>query len=106
MQGRGSIVEHALPRATGWFGSRDGFPGPASSTPGRPGRRHRRGLWDAPDELVRQLAVDTEAPLKIGRVRLEDGRTVAGFAADVAEVGNATDISVAGGWRAHIAPGN
>ncbi len=60
-------------------------------------------LWEAPDELVRRLAVDTEAPLEIGVVRLEDGSQVAGFTAIAGQVGDASDISAGGGWRAHLA---
>jgi len=60
-------------------------------------------LWEVPDELVRKLAVDVDAPLEIGRVRLEDGSTVAGFTADPAQVGDAPDISGTGSWRAHLA---
>jgi len=60
-------------------------------------------VWEAPDELVRQLAVDTEPPLEIGRVRLEDGSTVAGFTANPSGVGDAPDISATGSWRAHLA---
>jgi allophanate hydrolase len=58
-------------------------------------------LWQVPDGLVCEVAVD--APLQIGRVRLDDGTTVAGFTADPALVGDAPDISASGGWRAHLA---
>jgi allophanate hydrolase len=60
-------------------------------------------LWDAPLNLVRQLEVDTEAPLRIGRVRLADGSMVAGFTAEAGAVSDAPDISAARGWRAHLA---
>jgi len=60
-------------------------------------------LWDAPDELIRQLSVDTEPPLQIGSVRLDDGSTVMGFTADPSAVRDAPDISSHGGWRAHLA---
>ena len=60
-------------------------------------------LWEAPDELVRQLAVETEPPLEIGSVRLDDGSTVPGFTADASAVHDAPDISAHGGWRAHLA---
>lgn len=59
-------------------------------------------LWEAPAELVRQLAVDVEPPLEIGLVRLWDGSTVAGFTAN-ASARRAADISTAGSWRAHLA---
>ncbi|CUR58840.1 Allophanate hydrolase [metagenome] len=60
-------------------------------------------LWDAPPELVRQLTRDTPPPLTIGRVRLEDGSTVAGFTAHAPDLGGAPDISADGSWRAHLA---
>ena len=60
-------------------------------------------LWDAPNELLHQLGAATEPPLRIGLVRLDDGSTVAGFAADPADLHDAPDISSPGGWRAHIA---
>jgi allophanate hydrolase len=60
-------------------------------------------LWEAPDELVHQLARDIDPPLRIRTVRLEDGSTVAGFTADASQVRDAPDISAAGGWRAHTA---
>ena len=59
-------------------------------------------LWDTPDELISQLGVETEPPLHIGPVRLDDGTTVAGFTADPAQVHDSPDISSAGGWRAHL----
>jgi len=59
-------------------------------------------LWESPDELVQQLAVDTEAPLEIGMLRVEDGTCVAGFTAIADQVGDAADISAGGGWRAHL----
>lgn len=61
-------------------------------------------VWEAPRELLQQLAVDVEAPLEIGLVRLWDGSTVAGFTAD-ASARHAIDISAAGSWRAHLANG-
>ena len=60
-------------------------------------------LWDSPDELIRQLAVDTDPPLAIDRVRLEDGSSVAGFVAMPSRLVDAQDISTTGGWRAHLA---
>ncbi len=61
-------------------------------------------LWETPDELVRQLSLDTEPPLQIGPLRLDDGSTVMGFTADVAGIrDDAHDISADGGWRAHLA---
>jgi allophanate hydrolase len=60
-------------------------------------------LWEAPDELVRQLSAETEPPLQIGFVRLDDGSTVMGFTANASEVRDAPDISSHGGWRAHLA---
>jgi allophanate hydrolase len=60
-------------------------------------------LWEAPDELVRQLSAETQPPLQIGFVRLDDGSTVMGFTANASEVRDAPDISSHGGWRAHLA---
>lgn len=60
-------------------------------------------LWETPDDVVQELVVDTAPPLEIGRVRLDDGTTVAGFTACSTTVGDALDISAYGGWRAHLA---
>jgi len=61
-------------------------------------------LWDAPHDLVHQLAVDVQPPLEIGLVRLRDGSTIAGFTSNPS-ARDAPDISAAGSWRAHIAEG-
>lgn len=60
-------------------------------------------LWETPDELVGQLSVETEPPLEIGSVRLDDGSTVLGFTATASQVRGALDISATGSWRAHLA---
>ena len=60
-------------------------------------------LWEAPNELVHRLAEDTEPPLEIGCVRLDDGATVMGFIANASDVSDAPDISETGSWRAHLA---
>jgi len=60
-------------------------------------------LWDTPLSLVRQLEVDVESPLRIATVRLADATIVPGFTADPESIGDAPDISAAGGWRTHLA---
>jgi allophanate hydrolase len=61
-------------------------------------------LWDVPLDLVQQLAIDVEAPLRIETVRLADGSSAPGFTADPERVRNAPDISASGGWLAHLQP--
>jgi allophanate hydrolase len=60
-------------------------------------------LWETPDHVIHQLRRDTELPLRIGLVRLDDGSSVMGFTADGADVRGALDISADRGWRAHLA---
>jgi len=42
------------------------------------------------------------SPLCIGTVVLEDGSTVAGFLCEEVATRSATDVTGAGGWRAHL----
>ena len=92
------------PPATGWCGSRGARPRPGLLDAGNgPADGIAIELWEAPDELVRQLSTETEPPLQIGFVRLDDGSTVMGFTANASEVRDAPDISSHGGWRAHLA---
>ena len=43
------------------------------------------------------------APLSIGTLKLEGGRSVKGFLVEAAAIAGARDISNFGGWRAYLA---
>ena len=59
-------------------------------------------VWDLPAQGVGELAAAVPAPLGLGRVTLSGGEQVVGFVcADDGATGG-TDISAAGGWRAHV----
>jgi allophanate hydrolase len=48
------------------------------------------------------LLTQVPSPLGLGRVRLDDGRTVTGFLVEAAGLEGATDITAHGGWRAYL----
>ena len=52
-----------------------------------------------------ELAALVRPPIRLGRVRLEDGREVHGFLCDPDAAATARDISHQGGWRAFLAAG-
>lgn len=60
-------------------------------------------VWELGHDAVGRLLETIPTPLGLGRLELDDGRTVTGFVADGAGMGSAEDISVHGGWRAYLA---
>ncbi|MGM0672301.1 allophanate hydrolase [Thioalkalivibrio sp.] len=75
--------------------------------PSRPGLVHvgtggqsiRLEVWDVPSDRFGSFVASIPAPLGIGRVRLEDGREVAGFICETTGVEGAEDITSLGDWR-------
>jgi allophanate hydrolase len=59
-------------------------------------------LWAMTAPALGALLAEIPSPLGLGRVRLEDGRTVTGFLVEAAGLGGATDITAHGGWRAYL----
>ncbi len=62
-------------------------------------------LYALSEAAVASLAALVRAPIRLGRVRLEDGREVNGYLCDPAAAVTARDVSHLGGWRAFLATG-
>ena len=77
-------------------------PGLIEAEPGE-GAHIEGELYALPAGAVGRLARLVRAPVRLGRVRLEDGTEVHGYLCDPAEAGTARDISDLGGWRAFLA---
>jgi allophanate hydrolase len=84
------------------------------TTPPKPGLVRTAGvaghaieleLWRMPVEHYGSFVAAIPAPLGIGMIALDDGRSVQGFVCDVEAIGNAREISAFGGWRNFIASG-
>lgn len=82
----------------------------ADTTPPKPGLlRADEGapialeLWDVPEAAFGSFVAGVPAPLGIGSVTLDDGRTVKGFICEPAGLQNAQDITAFGGWKNYIA---
>jgi allophanate hydrolase len=60
-------------------------------------------VWELTPEAVGALLTTIPAPLGLGRLTLDDGRSVTGFVAESAGITGAEDISRYGGWRAYCA---
>ena len=58
-------------------------------------------VWDLPIANLGRFVVGIPAPLGIGSVTLQDGRSVKGFICEGAALANAQDITHYGGWRAY-----
>ncbi|MBP0445074.1 hypothetical protein J8J14_09800 [Roseomonas sp. SSH11] len=80
----------------------DPKPGLVEVAPGS-GTRIEGELYDLPSGAVARLARLVRPPIRLGRVRLEDGSMVHGYLCDPAEASGARDISDLGGWRAFLA---
>jgi len=77
--------------------------------PARPGLlRTRDGvaveveIWELPKAAVGGFLAGIAAPLGLGVVELEDGRSCHGFLVEAAATEGAEDISAFGGWRAYL----
>jgi allophanate hydrolase len=78
-----------------------------------PALRHRPGdgaaieveLWQLPAAALAGFLAGLPDVLALGRVQLADGRNVPGLVVDAAALADrpVTDITAAGGWRAHLA---
>lgn len=60
-------------------------------------------LWALPDAAFGRFVAGIPAPLGIGKVTLEDGRVVPGFACEGIGIEGARDITGFGGWKAYLA---
>jgi allophanate hydrolase len=59
-------------------------------------------LWSLSAAALGELTAAVMEPLAIGRVELEDGRTVSGFVCEPRGLEGASEITHLGGWRAHV----
>ncbi len=83
----------------------------AGGPPYRPGmvRDPDRGeaidveVWRLPASTVASFLDNIPWPLAIGKVELEDGRTVSGFVCEPGGIEDAEEITHYGGWRAYMA---
>ena len=71
-----------------------------------PGTSIEVEIWDIPIGHFGSVVAEVPAPLTIGTVILEDGRSLKGFLAENHAVRGLTDISAWGGWRAYLAHPN
>jgi allophanate hydrolase len=60
-------------------------------------------VWAVPQAAVGSFLALIPAPLGLGSVQLEDGRSVHGFLCEAHALSGAQDISAHGGWRAYLA---
>ena len=60
-------------------------------------------VWDLPLTQVGSFLALVAAPLGLGSVQLEDGRSVHGFVCEAIALRDADDITRFGGWRAYLA---
>ena len=60
-------------------------------------------IWELATEAFGRLVADVPAPLAIGTIALDDGRTVKGFICEADAVAGAREITAHGGWRAYRA---
>ena len=60
-------------------------------------------VWRLPLAEVGAFLAGVPAPLAIGTVQLQDGRSLKGFLCEAAALTGATDITAHGGWRAWLA---
>ncbi|MCW2784748.1 MAG: allophanate hydrolase [Marmoricola sp.] len=60
-------------------------------------------LWRLPAAGFGTFVAAIPAPMVIGQVSLEEGRSVSGFLVEPAALGTAHDITAFGGWRAYLA---
>jgi allophanate hydrolase len=60
-------------------------------------------VWKLPPATFAHFVANVPAPMTIGPVNLEDGRTVSGFLCEPIAVEGAVDITEYGGWLAYLA---
>ncbi|KAL2835264.1 urea carboxylase [Aspergillus cavernicola] len=61
----------------------------------------KRVVWDLPRAQVGSFLETVKAPLGLGSIELQDGQWVHGFICEPEGLGDATDITTFGGWRAY-----
>jgi len=61
-------------------------------------------LWRLSPAALGRFLAELPAPMMLGGVTLDDGRSVTGFSCTHDVVGNALDITGFGGWRNYLAP--
>lgn len=59
-------------------------------------------IWRVPAASLGRFVANIPSPLGVGRVVLDDGRSITGFLCEACAVDGATDISSFGGWRAYL----
>jgi len=59
-------------------------------------------VWSVPPQGIVSILLAEPPGLSIGKVRLEDGRTVLGVLGEPALCAGCREITVFGGWRAYI----
>lgn len=85
------------------------LPGATPAKPGLVGGGRPTGpgieveIWELSTQALGQLLADVAAPLAIGTIVLDDGRTVKGFICEPDAVADAREITAHGGWRAYRA---
>ena len=77
----------------------DGVPRPGLVDGDGPARGFAVEVWELPAQGLGELVAEVGAPLRLGPVRLSDGRTVPGFLGDAAALAGAADLSDLDGWR-------
>lgn len=60
-------------------------------------------VWSLPAAGFGAFVAKIPAPLGVGKLTLADGRQVTGFLCEAVALGDATDITEFGGWRAYVA---
>lgn len=60
-------------------------------------------VWDMPQSAIGSFLALISAPLGLGSIELEDGRTVHGFLCEAHALKGAPDVSAHGGWRGYLA---
>ena len=59
-------------------------------------------VWSMPHDQLGRFLAGIPAPLGIGCIDLDDGRTVQGFLCEAYAIAGATDITRFGGWRRYL----
>jgi allophanate hydrolase len=66
------------------------------------GARIAGEIWSLPADAFGRFVANIPAPLGIGKIVLDNGRSVSGFLAEAFAIQNAKDITSFGGWRAYM----
>lgn len=77
----------------------NGLPRPGLMDGDGPARGFGVEVWELPAHGLGELVAEVGAPLRLGPVRLSDGRTAPGFLGDAAALVDAAELSHLDGWR-------